>query len=132
MTNKTEIDQAVLYRILDDAAYIKQEDRQAIRAALATCSEDVQPPVGDEPVVLQHMAYAENGILRWISGRKMHDCELYASLDRGVIRGNLYRRLQRPVVFPARRELSPTGRVYLSDLDCEWNACIDEFKRLNP
>lgn len=33
---------------------------------------------GQEPVQLQHMAVAENGNLRWMTGRKMQNCELYA------------------------------------------------------
>jgi len=31
-----------------------------------------------EPVRLHHMAVAENGVLRWMTGRKINDCELYA------------------------------------------------------
>lgn len=39
-----EISSAVLQRILDDAAYIKQEDRQAIRDAIVSnCTSDPQP-----------------------------------------------------------------------------------------
>lgn len=38
---------------------------------------------GDSPVQLQHMAVAENGVLRWMSGRKADNCELYAMPDFG-------------------------------------------------
>ena len=34
------------------------------------------------------------------------------------------------VVLPGRREIGP-NYPYLSDLDIEWNACLDELKRLN-
>lgn len=36
------------------------------------------------PVALQHMAVAEDGVLRWMSGRKVQNCELYAMPDWGV------------------------------------------------
>lgn len=35
------------------------------------------------------------------------------------------------LALPERRELGP-DYPYLSDLDIEWNACLDELKRLNP
>lgn len=35
------------------------------------------------------------------------------------------------VMLPERREIGP-NYPYLSDLDIEWNACLDELKRLNP
>ena len=35
------------------------------------------------------------------------------------------------VLLPERREIGPSY-PYLSDLDIEWNACIDEVTRLNP
>lgn len=34
------------------------------------------------------------------------------------------------VVLPERREIGP-NHPYLSDLDIEWNACLDEVTRLN-
>jgi hypothetical protein len=43
----------------------------------------VQRQAGQEPVQLQHMAVAENGNLRWMTGRKARDCELYAMPDMG-------------------------------------------------
>lgn len=39
--------------------------------------------VQGEPVNLQHMAVAENGALRWMTGRKVQNCELYAMPDFG-------------------------------------------------
>jgi len=36
-----------------------------------------------QPVKLQHMAYAEDGALHWASGRKIDNCELYAMPDFG-------------------------------------------------
>jgi len=38
---------------------------------------------GVEPVQLQHMAVAEGGVLRWMTGRKIAECELYAMPDFG-------------------------------------------------
>ncbi|WP_110949185.1 hypothetical protein [Pseudomonas bohemica] len=76
--------------------------------------------VGDEPVVYQV---------------KIHGMTLYwntPSEAAKAVNTPLYCHPQRPVVLPERRELSAAGRVYLSDLDCEWNACLDEFARLNP
>ena len=36
-----------------------------------------------EPIQLQHMAVAEDGELRWMTGRKIDNCELYAMPDFG-------------------------------------------------
>jgi hypothetical protein len=40
-------------------------------------------PVQGGAVELQHMAVAEDGELRWMSGRKVANCELYAMPDFG-------------------------------------------------
>ena len=50
-----------------------------------------------EPVGLQHMAVAEDGKLRWMSGRKMQNCELYALPDGSAIRFPLYAERPAPV-----------------------------------
>jgi len=52
------------------------------------------------PVALQHMAVAENGILHWMSGRKIDNCELYAMPDFGRA-PFLYTSPQPPAVQPA-------------------------------
>ncbi|EPO9992833.1 hypothetical protein ACUJJA_006558, partial [Pseudomonas aeruginosa] len=36
-----------------------------------------------EPINLQHMAVAADGELRWMTGRKIDNCELYAMPDFG-------------------------------------------------
>lgn len=43
-----------------------------------------------ETLALQHMAVSEGGVLRWMSGRKMQDCELYARPDGTAIRSKLF------------------------------------------
>ena len=50
-----------------------------------------------EPVALQHMAVAEDGKLRWMTGRKMQDCELYAMPDGSAIRSKLFAEQPAPV-----------------------------------
>lgn len=50
-----------------------------------------------EPVALQHMAVSEGGVLRWMTGRKMQDCELYAMPDGSAIRSKLYAEQPAPV-----------------------------------
>lgn len=57
------------------------------RAAIAT------PPAAQEDVFhLEHMAVAEEGKLRWMTGRKMQNCELYARPDGAAIREKLFAR----------------------------------------
>lgn len=55
--------------------------------------------------------------------------------DRGFEYKAMFDRAEQPapvaVVMPERREIGQ-NYPYLSDLDIEWNACIDELKRLNP
>lgn len=50
-----------------------------------------------EPVALQHMAVSEGGVLRWMTGRKMQDCELYAMPDGSAIRAKLFVQQPAPV-----------------------------------
>jgi hypothetical protein len=97
----------------------------------AATPEDVRAVV-DELVNLQHMAVAENGVLRWMSGRKMQECELYALPGGGAIRDNLYRHPQRPVVMPERIIGQQHGDHIAEAQQYGWNACLDEFARRNP
>lgn len=69
-----------------DAQVRRQNAIDSLRALLAH-PDDQQ----GEPVQLQHMAVAEEGKLRWMTGRKMQDCELYAMPDGSGIRSKLYR-----------------------------------------
>lgn len=50
-----------------------------------------------EPVALQHIAVSEGGVLRWMTGLKMQDCELYAMPDGSAIRSKLYAEQPAPV-----------------------------------
>ena len=43
------------------------------------------------------MAVAEDGKLRWMTGRKMQNCELYAMPDGSAIRSKLYAEQPAPV-----------------------------------
>lgn len=48
-------------------------------------------------VELKHMTVSEGGVLRWMTGRKMQDCELYAMPDGSAIRSKLYAEQPAPV-----------------------------------
>ena len=45
--SNVKISSAVLQRVLDDAVYIKQEDRQSIRDAIASGQNDNNPCLGE-------------------------------------------------------------------------------------
>ena len=55
-----------------------------------------------EPLALQHMAVAEEGKLRWMTGRKMQDCELYAMPDGSAVRSKLFAEQPAPVATVAK------------------------------
>jgi len=89
-----------------------------------------------EPVKLQHMAVAEDGKLRWMSGRKMQDCELYAMPDGSAIRQQLFTGQPAPVaaVLPDRqsaRESFECGGVAQEQFSKGLNACLDATAALN-
>lgn len=112
-----------------------------------------------EPVRLQHMAVAEDGKLRWMSGRKMQNCELYALPDGSPIRFPLYSEQPAPVAVGdcdlkalmdrheawKAGEANGTASMVMPDRVTAqshwpewkisgsegWNACLDEFARLN-
>lgn len=87
-----------------------------------------------ETVALQHMAVSEGGVLRWMTGRKIQDCELYTMPDGSAIRSKLYTSPPAPVavVLPERRREPTEDSDVLIDCHNEgWNACLDEVARLN-
>ena len=57
--------------------------RALLREFTAIHQAEAQQPATGKPVNLQHMAVAENGALRWMTGRKVQNCELYAMPDFG-------------------------------------------------
>lgn len=63
----------------DEGSLVYRTCARELRAALASAPAATQ----GEAVALQHMAVAEDGVLRWMSGRKVADCELYAMPDFG-------------------------------------------------
>lgn len=99
-------------------------------------AEDVRAVV-EAPVYLQHMAVAENGVLRWMSGRKMQDCELYALPGGGAIRDELYRHPQRQVVLPKfndwyAKNVGVLGTDQAKHDESVWRAClvaVEELKK---
>lgn len=86
-----------------------------------------------DPVALQHMAVAEDGKLRWMSGRKMQNCELYALPDGSAIRFPLYAEQPAPVavVMPERKTWDGLRATACNLKGEAWNACLDEVARLN-
>ena len=91
-----------------------------------------------EPVALQHVAVAEGGKLRWMTGRKMQECELYAMPYGSAINFPVYTSQPAPVavVLPDYRKpafyFSRVGNCALAvGLADEWNACLDKVKELN-
>ena len=80
------------YAVSEDEYYFS--NREAVRrfmnyvwarmlAAAPQPAEKAQQAGRQEPIKLQHMAVAEDGVLRWMPGRKLYNCELYAMPDFG-------------------------------------------------
>lgn len=62
---------------------------------------DAQPDDKAQPVMLEHVAVAEDGgKLRWLTARRPRDCELYAMPDGGRAPSKLYAAPQPPVEQP--------------------------------
>ncbi|WP_208448823.1 hypothetical protein [Burkholderia cenocepacia] len=84
--------------------------------AILAASPSSQPTAAPTPVVLEHVAVAEDGgRLRWMTGRKPRDCELYAAPD-GCHAPFLYVAPQ-PAPAPAdvREGLTATARATIMD-----------------
>ncbi|MBC3948307.1 hypothetical protein [Pseudomonas folii] len=117
-----------------DAAYLANvtmhmvRDVQAMRARIAQLEAAQGEAFGywrvhpDTPLQGMFLAWREESNQDILSAEKM-----------GYSITKLYRQAQpttAKVVLPERREISQST-PYLSDLDCEWNACLDEVARLN-
>lgn len=145
MSDKTEMVSApreLLERLLGDAC---NENWSDLNRLLATCraapAEDVREVV-DEPVAFQ---WRRKTVVEGSQWSRWVDCTAddYNAIvaspgpsDRGIIREGrkLYRHPQRSVVMPERR---PDVNRSFEGSDAEWygniawNACLDEFERLN-
>lgn len=89
-----------------------------------------------DPVALQHMAVAEDGKLRWMTGRKMQGCELYAMPDGSAIRSKLYAEQPAPValVMPERKtkaDYSGYIEQFQSEAAGLYNSALDDVARLS-
>lgn len=128
MTNKTEllsVPRELLARITQMAMFtLPDADYKALTDILIAPAEDVRA-VGDE-LVHQVRSY---GSCCWedIGGESLEVCR--SQPEEYEIR-TLYRHPQPPVVLPWRRKNGIDNPNY--QLDQGWNACLDEFKRLNP
>lgn len=80
---------------------------------------------------LQHVAVSENGELRWMSGRKPRDCELYAMAD-GALLSPLY--VAAPELMQALEELLIDMRIAQSNMrlaasrDPKWEGCAEAIQ----
>lgn len=91
------------------------------------------PFCGELPVITKHFKHEMYSF--------MHRCPVIGPISkdfRETAQGHVdmwNTRAEQPapvaVVMPERREIGH-NYPYLSDLDIEWNACLDELKRLNP
>ncbi|WP_353192147.1 hypothetical protein [Pandoraea pnomenusa] len=61
----------------------KSHVEEIYTAMLAAAPTAAAQSAGQEAVALQHVAVSEGGKLRWMTGRKPRDCELYAMPDGG-------------------------------------------------
>ncbi|PMU87116.1 MULTISPECIES: hypothetical protein [unclassified Pseudomonas] len=96
---------------------------QIIDAGWKKCGPQSSEPIGfRDPEFLWATISSENKA-------KMESC----GHDLSCFSAPLYAEQPAPVavVLPERREIGP-NYPYLSDLDIEWNACLDEVTRLNP
>ncbi|WP_433886640.1 hypothetical protein [Pseudomonas vranovensis] len=87
-----------------------------------------------EPVALQHMAVSEGGVLRWMTGRKMQDCELYAMPDGSAIRAKLYTHADAGEVERLEAELAKLRKLHDSAVTqmAERDALLREVVALDP
>lgn len=89
-------------------AYVAMRTLDPEVAALQSTIAQLQARIAElesgrgESIKLQHMAVAEDGKLRWMSGRKMQDCELYAMPDGSAIRQPMFTAPPAPVAEPEK------------------------------
>jgi len=91
-----------------------------------------------EPVALQHVAVSEGGKLRWMTGRKMQECELYAMPYGSAINFPVYTSQPAPVSVVLPTLISSEEGPHYSDNRASelgylagYNACLDKVKELN-
>lgn len=104
---------------INSFSYPKYEDAVTSWNTRAAPAEDARAVV-DEPV-----AWLGSGL----AFTSLADAKEYAGYKDGVVTP-LYRHPQRPVVMPDHRESDLRSPVY--GYARGWNACLDEFARLNP
>jgi hypothetical protein len=85
-------------------------------SALASLCSELDGQHQGEPVALQHIAVSEGGKLRWMAGRKMQDCELYAMPYGSPINFPLYAEQPAPVsvavLYTRIKELEAQSLAY--------------------
>lgn len=112
------------------------------RKAIAAPAEDVRA-VGEEPNPFGYWrvpkgAPLQGAFLLWESDGPYgnSDSHIASAIDAGFSVKKLYSHPQRPVVFPERMVVPATrsfqGPLHIAyDVAAGYNACIDEFERLN-
>jgi hypothetical protein len=117
---------AELYR--DEHAMSGQEE-EICNAIAEACRDYGSTNVaqGAEAVVLQHVAVAEDGgKLRWMSGRRPRDCELYAMHDGGRIPPKLY------AAPPAQTALTDDARDAAFERYADALLAISRYAKYTP
>lgn len=129
--------EAVTMEDLDGARMQRDHQRARADRLQAELDELKAAQHQGEPVALQHMAVSEGGVLRWMTGRKMQDCELYAMPDWSAIRSKLFAEPPAPVavVMPEKQSV-PEPEDYNTNIDevafAEgYNDALDDVARLN-
>lgn len=131
MTNKSEmvsVPRELLERISEPGS-MSLQDKNRLRALLAAPPEDVRAVVDE--LVATVVTIKKQSLPMLIAGKYQPSItseEKVAMFDVDLPNGTkLYRHPQRPVVMPERKQI-PVDYAYRSG----WNACLEEFKRLNP
>jgi hypothetical protein len=156
MNNKAEMVSApreLLEGLLQCAALSPSAPYRQLRALLAAPAEDVCAVV-DEPIQVVAVAVTREDdegclYLDWLLEGGISELEFEGTVLFAMPEANglcdedgsaeIYRRAKRPVVMPERelytkymRGMVPGNAKEVSDWKDGWNACLDEFKRLNP
>lgn len=97
------------------------------KAYCPVCDDAPSSQAQGDPVAWQRKSKNVDG--RWFA---LPDSDVEEAIRLGYEVRKLYaeQSAQVAVLLPERREIGP-NYPYLSDLDIEWNACLDELKRLN-
>lgn len=93
-------------------------------------AQSAPEPVQGEAVKLQHMAVVEDGVLRWMTGRKIDNCELYAMPDFGRA-PPLYTAAAKPdAELVALKDLLPALDNALEDLELHGRHSDQGYRKL--